>query len=163
MTTGHVAATRIQASNYTTHCMHGTYTYTPTDYIPRLSLFSASLLSQVFPSTPEAQGANGIVPKIRIRKAQRRQGAASGQIQHLTRSITMGKWEGKGTLLGPVLTTGQKWTRDDIEFQIHDHNLPCSTHRLDLPTSAHTHLHRFAHLFKGPQVISGQVQYPQLW
>ena len=58
---------------------------------PRLSLFSESLLSQVFPSTPEAQGANGIVPKIRIRKAQRREGAASGQIQHLTRSITMGK------------------------------------------------------------------------
>ena len=75
---------------------------------PRLSLFSESLLSQVFPSTPEAQGANGIVPKIRIRKAQRREGAASGQIQHLTRSITMGKWEGKATLLGPVFTTGQK-------------------------------------------------------
>ena len=127
--------------------------------------FSASLLSQVFPC-PRRREQMGLSPKSGSAKLNavrelRRAKSSTWSIEQ--RSITMGKRR-EGRLCWVLYWQLAKSKHVIIlSFKSNDNNLLCSADCLDLPTSAHIHLHRFSHLFKGPQVISSQVQYLQLW
>ena len=124
--------------------------------------FSGSLLfCQVFPC-PRRREQMGLSPKSGSAKLNavrelRRAKSSTWSIEQ--RSITMGKRR-EGRLCWVLYKSKHVII---LSFNSNDNNLLSSTDCLDLPTSAHIHLHRFSHLFKGPQVISSQVQYLQLW
>ena len=121
--------------------------------------------AQVFPC-PRRREQMGLSPKSGSAKLNavrelRRAKSSTWSIEQ--RSITMGKRR-EGRLCWVLYWQLAKSKHVIIlSFKSNDNNLLCSTDCLDLPTSAHIHLHRFSHLFKGPQVISSQVQYLQLW
>lgn len=128
--------------------------------------FSGSLDPPRFFTCPRRREQMGLSPKsgsAKLNAVRELRRAKSSTWSIVQRSITMGKRrEGRlcWVLYGQLAKSKHVII---LSFKSNDNNLLSSTDCLDLPTSAHIHLHRFAHLFKGPQVISSQVQYLQLW